>query len=393
MISSKIRNNLKNSSWIRIMFEEGEKLRKIYGKDSVFDFSLGNPSVETPKLVKDNIKRIVEEDNEDLHRYMNNAGYSDVREKMAEYIKRSKGVDVTYKNIVMTCGAAGALNVVLKTLLDPGEEVIIFAPYFVEYLFYVDNYNGKAVISPSDVNTFEPDLINFEKSISPATKAVIINSPNNPTGVVYSAETLKKMANIIEAKQKEYGTSIFVIADEPYVNISYDGVKVPSALAIFRNCIIVNSYSKSLSLPGERIGYIAVNDNVDDMEDLINGLIFSNRILGFVNAPSLFQRVIASSADASVDIDEYRKNRDILYDNITKIGFECVKPQGAFYLFPKALIPDDVAFVKQAVKYNLLLVPGTGFGCPGYFRLSYCIDRNTIENSVSAFEKLYNDFK
>lgn len=393
MISQKIAESLKNGSWIRAMFEEGEKLRKQFGADKVFDFSLGNPDPEPPEAVRQTLKKFILDETPDLHKYMSNAGFTDVREKIANQLTKETGVQLSFENIIMTCGAAGGLNVVLKTILNPGEEVIVFSPFFVEYLTYIGNQGGKGVIVQTDRATFEPDPEAFKDSITANTKAIIINSPNNPTGVVYSEETLKKLAEVLEAKEKEFGSTIYVISDEPYNKLVYDGIRVPSILKIFRNSLIVNSYSKSLALPGERIGYIAANSSISDLESLMNGMIYCNRALGYVNAPSLFQKVVAESLDAAVDAEIYRERRDILYNHLIKLGFECVKPGGAFYLFPKALMDDDVEFVKRAVKYNLLFVPGKGFGCPGYFRIAYCVSKKTIEASLPAFEALANEFK
>lgn len=375
------------------MFEEGARLAEKYGADKVYDYSLGNPYAEPPAEVVSSLKNHILSDEKGLHRYMNNAGFTEVREKVAKSLEKESGVKLSSENIVMTVGAAGGLNVVLKALLNPGEEVIVFAPYFVEYNFYTDNHGGKTVVVPPNTSTFEPDLNALEESITSKTKAMIINTPNNPTGVVYSEEKLKDIAEIIERKEKEYNTTIFVISDQPYSEILYDDIKLPSTLAIFNNSIIVNSFSKSLGLAGERIGYIAASSKIKDIEMLMNALAFCNRTLGFVNAPALFQKVVGDAIDARVEIEEYKMRRDFLYENLTKLGFECVKPQGAFYLFPKALIDDDVEFAKRAIKHNLLLVPGSGFGCPGYFRLSYCVDFDMIKNSISAFEKLAKEFK
>lgn len=390
MISEKINTNLKKSSWIRAMFEEGERLRKLYGADKVYDFSLGNPDIEPPALVKETLKKIVLSDTPKMHGYMSNAGYMNVRAAVAANLEKSKGVPVTAGQVVMQCGAGGALNVVLKTLLNPGEEVIVLAPYFAEYLFYIDNHGGKPVIVDTNPSTFQPDPQKLYDAITPKTKAIIINSPNNPTGVVYGESVLEKLAGTISKRETEFGTEICVIADEPYDKIVYDYVKVPSVFKIFKHSIIVNSYSKSLSLPGERIGYIAVNPLMGDTTALMDGLIFSTRTLGFVNAPALFQRILPESIEASVDSGAYKKRRDLLYDIITGAGFKCLKPEGAFYLFPRSPIADDVKFCREAVKYHLVIVPGTGFGCPGYFRLAYCVDENTILNSRPAFEKLAN---
>jgi len=388
MFSEKVVKNLSGSSFIRAMFEEGEKLRKIHGADKVYDFSIGNPEFEPPLSAREALKKLVLDEKPGQHRYMSNAGYADVREKIACHINSEAGTNLTGDHIVMTCGAAAALNVALKSILNPGEEVIVFSPYFVEYLFYIGNYDGVPVIVPTNPDTFEPDVNVLEKYITPKTKGIIINSPNNPTGVIYSENTLREISSLLESKQKEFGTEIFVLSDEPYATIVYDGVKVPSMLRIFKNAIVVNSFSKSLALPGERIGYIAVNNEINNVDTLINALVFCNRTLGFVNAPALFQKVIAEALDDGVDVNEYKKRRDILYNHLTSLGFKCIKPQGAFYLFPKSLIEDDVEFTKRALKYNLLLVPGKGFGCPGHVRLSYCIDIKTIENSLPAFEAL-----
>ncbi len=388
MVSEKLLTKMSSGSWIRAMFEEGERRRKHFGADKVFDFSLGNPDIEPPKGVIRTLRNLVNSDEPNLHKYMNNAGYPDVRKKIADSIHKDTGIPITEKHIIMTCGAAGALNVVFKTILNPGDEVIIFSPFFPEYFSYIDNHGGRTVVSPCYENSFDINLQELEKNITPATKAVLINSPNNPTGVIFKESTLLQMAEILETKEKEYSTKILVISDEPYAQLVYDNNIVPSILKIFPNSVIVNSFSKSLALPGERIGYIAVNKTVSNADSLINGLIYCNRILGFVNAPSLFQKVIGETLDEKVDINVYKQRRDFLYENLIRMGFSCVKPQGAFYLFPKSLIKDDVAFVNLALKYNLLLVPGSGFGCPGYFRISYAVDQKTIINSIPAFEAL-----
>lgn len=392
MFSEKIVSSLQQSSWIRAMFEQGANLAKIHGADKVYDFSLGNPFDEPPLEVVEAMKKYVSGEMKGVHRYMSNAGYPEVRAKIAESLQRESGVNLSAENVIMTVGAAGGLNVLFKSLLNPGEEVIIFAPYFMEYDNYVDNHGGKVVIVPPDTATFEPNLDALEQLVTPKTKAMIINTPNNPTGVVYSEDTLKQIAAILERKELEYGTSIYVLSDQPYAEIMFDNLKMPSLLAIFKNGIIVNSFSKSLGLAGERIGYIATSSRIKDVNILNNALAFCNRTLGFVNAPALFQKVVGEALHAKVDIDDYRQKRDYLYENLTRIGFECVKPQGAFYLFPKAMLKDDIEFVQRAVKYNLLLVPGSGFRCPGYFRISYCVSMNTIKNSMPAFEELAKEF-
>ncbi|MEN6324809.1 MAG: pyridoxal phosphate-dependent aminotransferase [Syntrophomonas sp.] len=387
MIALQMIENIKNSSWIRAMFEEGEKLRQIYGADKVFDFSLGNPDYEPPAAVREALSRLINEEPQGLHRYTSNAGYTDVREKIAQQINQESGRNLSAGNIIMTCGAAGGLNVVLKTILNPGEEVIVFAPYFVEYRFYIENHGGKAVVVPTSAD-FEPDLEALEKSLNSRSKAIILNSPNNPSGVVYSEKILKDIAALLEAKAREFKHEILVISDEPYTKLIYEDATVPSMMKIFPNCAVVNSFSKSLALPGERIGYIAVSSEIDDLENLMGGLTFANRTLGFVNAPSLFQKLVGLSLDQVPDVSEYQRRRDFFYDNLVRLGFSCVKPQGAFYLFPKSPLPDDIELVKRAIKYNLLLVPGTGFACPGYFRIAYCTSMDTIKNSLPAFEAL-----
>jgi len=393
MLSQNICTKISKSSWIRAMFEEGAKLREIHGAENVYDFSLGNPDYEPPLEVKNAIKKYTSGEYPGIHRYMSNAGHPDVREKIARKTAEESGLPVTQDHIIMTCGAAGGLNVVLKSILNPEDEVILFSPFFVEYLFYIENYNGKPVTVPTDAQTFEPSLELLAQSITPKCKAIIINSPNNPTGVVYSEATLKKIAALLEVKEKEFNSEILVISDEPYAKIVYDQVQVPSILKIFKHSVVVNSYSKSLALPGERVGYIAVNPTIADVDLFINGMIFCNRTLGFVNAPSLFQKVVADSLDVIVNTDEYKRRRDFLYNHLIELGYSCVKPQGAFYLFPQSLIPDDIEFAKRALKYNLLFVPGSGFGCPGYFRLAYCVDFNTIKKSIPAFKALAEEFK
>ncbi len=392
MFSKKIVENLGSSSWIRQMFEAGTKLAKEVGADNVYDYSLGNPYAEPPKEVFESLKKHISEGEKGVHRYMANAGYPEVRAKIAKTLQDESKIALTLENIVMTVGAAGGLNVVLKSILNPLEEVIVFAPYFVEYNSYVDNNGGKTIVVPPDTLTFEPDLLLFEKNINSNTKAIIINNPNNPTGVVYSKVTLENIEKILAEKEKEFGTTIYVLSDEPYSKIVYDNIKLTNLLSIFKNAIIINSFSKSLGLAGERIGYICTSSRIEDVSLLNSALSYCNRILGYVNAPGLFQKVIGDALYAKVDITGYEKRRNFLYEKLTAIGFECIKPQGAFYLFPKALIPDDVEFVKRAMKYNLLLVPGSGFGCPGYFRISYCVKFEMIEKSIAAFEKLVEEF-
>jgi aspartate aminotransferase len=392
MISRKIAENLTKTAWIRAMFEKGEELRKIHGEDKVYDFSIGNPEAAPPKAVIETLKQFVLEDHAGRHRYMSNAGYYDVREKVAAYVQKEQGIPMTASNIVMTCGAAGALNVVIKTLLDEGDEVIVFSPYFVEYLTFIENHSGVPVVAAACPDTFLPDVTSLQKAITQKTKALILNNPNNPTGVIYDQKTLTDLASALEEAEKRIGHPIYVILDEPYSKIVYDGAVVPRSLQIFRNSILVNSFSKSHAIPGERIGYIAASSAIEDLDILMRGLVSCNRSLGFVNAPSLFQRVVAETLDEVVDIEWYQRRRDLLYHHLLSAGFSCNKPQGAYYLFLKSPVPDDVAFVENAMKYNILLVPGSGFGFPGYARLSYCISWKVIENSLPAFSKLAADY-
>lgn len=394
MISEKMKEYVKSSSAIRAMFEEGKRLAKIYGPENVYDFSLGNPSVEAPAEVKEAIIDIL--NNEDLnmvHGYMNNSGYDDVRTIIAKSINNKFGTKFTEKNIIMTVGAAGGLNVIFKSLLNPEDEVIVFAPYFGEYRMYVANYDSKLVIVSPNTVDFQPNLAEFEEKITKKTKAVIVNSPNNPTGVVYSEETIIKLADILKKKQKEFGTEIYLISDEPYRELVYDNIEVPYLTKYYDNTIIGYSYSKSLSLPGERIGYLVIPDEATDSDLIISAANVATRILGFVNAPSLFQRVIAKCLDAEVDVSIYEKNRNLLYNSLVEYGYECVKPEGAFYLFVKSPIEDDIEFCNLAKKHNILIVPGTSFACPGYVRIAYCVSYDRIEKALPEFKKLIDEIR
>lgn len=394
MISNKMKTMVSNSSVIRAMFEEGKRLSEIYGEENVFDYSIGNPNIEAPSEIKDIIIKILNEENTNkLHGYMNNSGYEDVRDGIAENINVKYNTKLNYENIVMTCGAAGGLNIILKSILNPGDEVIIFAPFFGEYINYVNNFDGKIKIISADTKSFQPNLKELEKEITSKTKAIIINSPNNPSGVIYNENTIIKMSKILKMKEEELGSQIYLISDEPYREIIYDNAKVPCILNYYDNSFIGYSYSKSLSLPGERIGYVVVNSKIKDFKEMVASLNISNRILGFVNAPSLFQRVIKESLNLEVDSNIYKKNRDLLYNHLIQIGFECMKPEGTFYLFPKSPIDNDVKFCEDAKKFNILAVPGSTFGCPGYFRLSYCISYEKIEKSLKAFDNLMNLYK
>ena len=394
MISKKMENMVANSSAIRAMFEEGNRLAKIYGSENVFDFSLGNPNVPAPDAVKYAIKELLdEEDPVVLHGYTNsNAGYEDVRIAIADSLNERFGTHFCSKNITMTVGAAGGLNVILKSLINPGDEVIAFAPYFGEYRSYTDNYDGVLVEVSPNTTDFQPKLDEFEQKISPKTKAIIVNTPNNPTGVVYSEETIQKMASILEKKQKEYGTDIYLISDEPYRELAYDGVEVPYLTKYYANTIVGYSYSKSLSLPGERIGYLVIPDEASDSEKLIGAVNVATRILGFVNAPTLQQKVVKACLNEKTDISYYDRNRETLYNGLKNLGFDCIKPEGAFYLFVKSPIADEKEFCNEAKKYNILIVPGSSFACPGYVRMAYCVSYETIVNSLPKFAELAKQY-
>lgn len=393
MISEKMKVFVQGSSVIRAMFEEGKKMAAVYGADHVYDFSLGNPNVPAPVEVDQAIKDILnEEESTFVHGYMNNSGYEDVREAIAQSLNKKYQTNYNDTNIVMTVGAAGGLNVVLKTLLNPGEEVIAFAPFFGEYRSYVGNYDGKLVVVPADTEHFQLNIVEFEKMITKNTKAVIVNNPNNPTGVVYSEDTIKKLADVMRSKQEEFGTDIYLISDEPYRELVYDGNVVPFLSKFYDNTIVGYSYSKSLSLPGERIGYLVLPDELSDSEEIKAAANVATRILGFVNAPSLMQRVIGRCVNAEVDVTPYDQNRQLLYSKLTEFGYECIKPQGAFYLFVKTPTKDENEFVNAAKRHQILVVPGSAFSCPGYVRIAYCVSHDTIANSLDGFKKLADEF-
>ncbi|MCK4502442.1 MAG: pyridoxal phosphate-dependent aminotransferase [Desulfuromonadales bacterium] len=385
-IATKIKAQIEGSSWIRKMFEEGATLRQQYGDENVFDFTLGNPTTEPPEELHRELRKIAENPIPGMHRYMNNAGYEETRAAVAEVISENCSQPVTQNHVVMTCGAGAALNVVLKTLLNPGDEVIILTPYFVEYKFYIDNQGGIAVevITKDD---FQPDLDAIASAINPRTRAIIINSPNNPTGVIYPEATIVELGKLLQEKEQEFGITIVAISDEPYAKISF-GETVPAIFDAIKNSVIVTSHSKDLALPGDRIGYLAANPAMDDVDLFMQGTIFCNRVLGFVNAPALMQRLVTNLQRVSVDVTEYRQKRDLLYTKLTDLGFEMVKPGGGFYLFPKSPIDDEMEFIRMAQKYRILLVPGTGFGAPGFFRIAYCVETDMIERSLPLWEEL-----
>ena len=376
-----------------MMFEEGKRLAAQYGPENVYDFSLGNPNVPAPAKLKDAIVDILNEvDPVVVHGYMSNAGFPQVRKTIADNLNMRYGTAFTENNLIMTVGAGSALNVCLKTLVNPGEEVIVFAPYFLEYGAYVRNYDGVLVEVAPDTDTFQLNLSDFEKKLSEKTKAVIINNPHNPTGVVYREETIRALTEILKEKQKEYGHAIYLLSDEPYRELAFDGAVVPFVTKYYDNTMVIYSYSKSLSLPGERIGYVVIPDEVEDSTDTIAAATIANRISGCVNAPSLIQLAVARCADAEVDLGYYDRNRRTLYEGLTKLGFTCVKPEGAFYLWLKSPEEDERQFVEKAKKYNILMVPGRSFACPGYVRLAYCVSYEKIVKALPEFAKLAKEY-
>ena len=393
MISEKMKPFLQNNSAIRAMFEEGKRMAAEFGADKVYDFSLGNPNVPAPAKIRDAIVSILdEEDPVFVHGYMSNAGFPHVRKAIADDLNARFGTCFTEDNLIMTVGAGSGLNVCLKTVVNPGDEVVVFAPYFLEYGAYIGNYDGVLVQVDPDMETFQLNLADFERKLSPKTKAVIINNPHNPTGVVFSEETIKALAAILTKKQQEYGHAIYLLSDEPYRELAFDGAQVPFVTKYYDNTMVVYSYSKSLSLPGERIGYVVIPDEVEDSADTIAAATIANRISGCVNAPSLIQLAVAKCVDAEVDLGYYDRNRKALYDGLTSFGFTCVRPEGAFYLWLKSPAADEKAFVEAAKKYHILMVPGSSFACPGYVRLAYCVSYETIQNALPEFQKLAEEY-
>ncbi len=389
MIAEKMRPLVQNNSAIRAMFEEGKRLAAIYGAENVFDFSLGNPNVPAPEAVKKAVIDILdEEESTFVHGYMSNAGYEDVRETIADSLNQRFGTSFHMENIIMTVGAASGLNILLKTLLDPGDEVITFAPYFLEYGNYVRNYDGSLVVVPANTVDFQPDLHAFRELIGPKTKAVIINSPNNPTGVIYSEETLTRLGRILEEESKRIGHPIVLLSDEPYRELAYDGAVVPYVTRYYKDTAVCYSYSKSLSLPGERIGYVAIPDEMTEAREVTAAAVIANRVLGSVNAPSLFQRVIKRCIHEKVNVEAYDRNRHLLYESLIGFGFSCVKPEGAFYLFLKSPMEYEKAFCEVCKEHHVLVVPGSSFACAGYVRISYCVSYEQIQRSLPAFKKI-----
>ncbi len=393
-IAKKIDTFITRSSWIRKMFEEGARLKAEHGADKVYDFSLGNPNVPPPDRFRQVLKETVSQSGPSDHIYMPNTGYPMVCQAVAEHLTREQGgaAPVSAKDVIMTCGAAGGLNVILKALLDPGDEVLVSAPYFVEYGFYADNHGGVLKTVPSRPD-FTLDLDAIAGAITEKTKVMLINTPNNPTGQIYSAESLAGLAGVLTEKARALGRTLYLVSDEPYRKIVFDGATVPGIFGIYKNSIVTTSYSKDISIPGERLGYVAVNPEADDKGKLLAGMALANRILGFVNAPALMQRVVAQLQGLSVDIGEYARKRALLCDGLAAFGYEFVKPPGAFYLFPRAPIEDDVKFVQALQEELILAVPGSGFGKPGHFRLAFCVSDETIVNAMPGFQRAIGRFR
>jgi aspartate aminotransferase len=385
-LAVRIQDAIQRSSWIRKTFEEGARLKALYGADQVFDFSLGNPDLEPPEIFREALHEVVADSPIGAHGYMPNAGYEETRAAVASYVSEEQGIEVGTAHVIMTCGAAGALNCILKALLDPGDEVIVSAPYFVEYGFYAEHHGGQIrVVSTHE--DFTLDLGSIEAAINARTKVILINSPNNPTGQVYDGRLLSELGDLLAVRSRELGRAIYLVSDEPYRKIVYDGAIVPSILGSYPNSIVASSYSKDISLPGERLGYLVVHPEADQSEALVAGMILANRVLGFVNAPALMQRVVRRLQGSCVDVGIYQARRDRLCQGLATEGYELVRPRGAFYLFPKSPVADDVAFVRWLQEENILVVPGSGFGSPGYFRISYCVEQQTIEKSIPGFAR------
>ena len=390
-VSKRTLRSMQEGGWIRRMFEVGTELMQKHGAENVFDLSLGNPVMEPPKELVAEMRRIASSDTPGLHRYMPNAGYVETRAAVALSLSEETGFPFTANEIVMTCGAAGALNVIFESILNPGDEVVIFAPYFGEFTFYIENHQGRPVVAPTD-DAFIPDLTSLGGLITPKTRAVLINSPNNPSGALYPEGVVRQLGELLGRKEREFGTEIFLLSDEPYRRILFDGLTYPHIFAHHHASVAVHSHSKDLAVPGERIGYIALNPEYEGKGQLLNGIIFWNRSLGFVNGPAVMQHAIRGLQGVSVDVAEYQRKRDYLYRELSGMGYRVVKPQGAFYLFPKSPIEDDVAFVDALQQKRVLTVPGVGFGSPGNFRLSYCVEDRVLEGALEGFAECAKEF-
>jgi len=392
-ISERVKKGMERGSWIRRMFEEGIAMKQNYGVENVYDLSLGNPIIEPPAEFRRELKRLVDNPWPGMHGYMENAGYRETRATVAAQLTQETGLKLSMKDIIMTCGAAGAINVVMRGILNPGDEVIVFVPWFVDYYNYVENHDGVVKPIPTD-EQFLLRLDKLEAAIGPRTKALLINSPNNPTGVVYGEDLLKQMGELLRQKEARYGTQIFIVSDEPYRRIIFDGLRYPSPLNFHRHSIIATSYSKELSIAGERIGFIALHPDCENHDELIQGLIFSHRTLGFINAPALMQNLVRNLQKVAVPVAEYQRQRDFIYGHLVDMGYSVVKPQGAFYIFPKSPLADDIAFVHELQnEHQVLTVPGVAFGAPGYFRIAYCVEDRVLERSLPGLEKMAKKYQ
>jgi len=386
-ISAKMKSFAEKSSWIRKMFEEGAKMKAAYGAENVFDFSIGNPDVAPPEAFQLALQRIVADTSPGIHGYMPNAGYTTTRQAIADRMTAEQEVKIEATDTIMTCGAAGGLNIILKAILNPGEEVIMLAPYFVDYRFYIDNHGGVPVVVETDAES-NLDLTALEKALTDKTKAIIINSPNNPSGQIYSAEALAALGDLLSSAGKKFGTTIFLLADEPYRKIVFDGHTVPSIFKACKNSIVATSFSKDLSLPGERIGYLAVHPEITEKAALLGALTMANRILGFINAPALMQRAIAElQFDTIADVSIYARRKELLCNILADAGYQFARPKGSLYVFPKTPIADDVKFVAMLQQEKVLAVPGVGFGRPGYMRLAFCVPDEVIVKSAAGFKR------
>lgn len=391
-ISKTITELMTQQSWIRKMFEEGIKLKECYGRENVFDFTLGNPYLEPPKEFLDALKKVVYEERKGIHGYMQNNGFPETREKIAKEMEKESGLPFDKNNIIMSCGAAGALNIAIKTILDPDDEVILIAPYFVEYHFYVPNHQGKIAVARAKKD-FSLDIEDIEKNITERTKAILLNSPCNPTGRVFSKESIEELGDLLRRMSKKYNKIIYLISDEAYKALIFDGLEYPTPLKVYDETLVAMSYSKALSIAGERIGYLAISPLCKYKKEIADGATFTNRTLGFINAPALMQRVITKLDEIKLDVTSYQKKRDVLFNALTSYGYKIQKPEGTFYMFPKSPLEDDVAFVRLLQKNLVLTSPGIGFSYPGYFRIAFCTDDEIIERSLPVFKKVIEEIK
>ena len=389
-IAQSVREHMANSSWIRRMFEAGIAMKQERGEANVFDLSLGNPDMDPPPEFYRELRRLVSDPQPGMHRYMPNAGYTETRQAVAEQLAKETGLPYQAGHVMMCVGAGGGINVALHAILDPGDEVVIFAPFFAEYLFYATNHQGVPVVVGCD-GQFNPDLAELEAKLTPRTKAVLLNSPNNPSGAVYSAELVARIAALLERAGRERGTEVYLISDEPYRRLLFDGLQYPFPQHVYQRTITITSHSKDLALPGERIGYVAVHPDCPGHEELMDAFIFCNRVMGFVNAPALMQHVVKALQGVTVDVSEYQRKRDFLHDRLTSMGYHAVKPQGAFYMFPESPGEDEMVVVDALQRHGVLVVPGRGFGLPGYFRISFCVEDRVLEGAMEGFRAVASE--